>query len=101
MDHQKNSEFQKNAFLCFLYYTKAFDCVDHTKLWKILQEMGIPDHPTCLLRNLYAGQETAVRTKHETMDWFQIMKGVLLKAVYCHPAYLTFIRVHHAKCWAG
>ena len=77
MDHQKkNSEFQKNAFFCFLYYTKAFDFVDHNKLWKILQEMGIPDHLTCLLRNLYAGQETAVRTKHETMDWFQIMKGV-------------------------
>ena len=73
---EKAREFQKNAYFCFLYYNKAFDWVDHDKLWKILQEMGIPDHLTCLLRNLYAGQEMAVRTKHETMDWFQIMKGV-------------------------
>ena len=73
---KKIREFQKNAYFCFLYYNKAFDWVDHDKLWKILQEMGIPDHLTCLLRNLYAGQEMAVRTKHETMDWFQIMKGV-------------------------
>jgi len=63
-------------FFCFIDYAKAFDCVDHNKLWKILQEMGIPDHLTCLLRNLYAGQETTVRTGHGTMDWFQIRKGV-------------------------
>ena len=62
--------------ICFLDYAKAFDCVDHNKLWKILKEMGIPDHLTCLLRNLYAGQEAAVRTGHGTTDWFQIGKGV-------------------------
>ena len=73
---EKAREFQKNIYSCFIDYAKAFDSVDHNKLWKILQEMGIPDHLTCLLRNLYAGQEMAVRTKHETMDWFQIMKGV-------------------------
>ena len=67
--------------------TKVFDCVDHNKMQKILKEMGIPDHLTCLLRNLYTGQETTVRTGHETMDWYQIGKGV--KAVYCHSAYLT------------
>ena len=69
-------------------YAKAFDCVDHNKLWKILTEMRIPDHLTCLLRNLYAGQEATVRTRHGTTDWFQIGKGDV-KAVYCHPAYLT------------
>ena len=69
-------EFQKNIYFCFIDYTKAFDCVDHNKLWKILQEMGIPNHLTCLLRNLYAGQEATVRTGHGTTDWFQIGKGV-------------------------
>ena len=69
-------EFQKNINFCFIDYTKAFDCVDHNKLWKILKETGIPDHLTCLLRNLYAGQETIVRTRHETTDWFKIGKGV-------------------------
>ena len=69
-------EFQKNFYFCFIDYAKAFDCVDHNKLWKILQEMGIPDHLTCLLRNLYAGQEAIVRTGHGTTDWFQIGKGV-------------------------
>ena len=68
---------------------KAFDCVDHNKLWKILREMGIPDHLTCLLRNLYAGRESTVRTGHGTTDWFPIGKGVYVKAVYCHPAYIT------------
>ena len=67
---------QKNIYFCFIDYTKAFDCVDHNKLWKILKEMGIPDHRTCLLRNLYAGQEATVRTGHGTTDWFQIGKGV-------------------------
>ena len=66
---------------------QAFDCVDHNELWKILKEMGIPDHLTCLLRNLYAGQEATVRTAHGTTDWFQIGKEYV-KAVYCHPAYL-------------
>ena len=69
-------EFQKNIYLCFIDYAKAFDCVDHNKLWKILKEMGIPDHLTCLLRNLYAHQEATVRTGHGTTDWFQIGKGV-------------------------
>ena len=70
----------------------AFNCVDRNKLWKILQEMGIPDHLTCLLRNLYAGQEATVRTGHGTKDWFQIGKKEYLKAVYCHPAYLTSLQ---------
>ena len=71
----KKQEFHKNIYFCFVDYAKAFDCVDHHKLWKILQEMGIPDHLT-FLRNLYAGQEATVRTGHGTMDWFQIGKGV-------------------------
>ena len=66
----KKQEFQKNIYFCFIDYAKAFDCVDHNKLWKILKKMGIPDRLTCLLRNLYAGQEGTVRTRHEKMDWF-------------------------------
>ena len=73
---EKTREFQKNSYFCFIDYAKAFDCVDCSELWKILQEMGIPDHLTCLLRNLYAGQEATVRTGHGTTDWFQIRKGV-------------------------
>ena len=73
---EKASEFQKNIYFCFTDYTKVFDCVDHNKLWKILQEMGIPEHLTCLLRNVYAGQEVTVRTGHGIMDWFQTGKGV-------------------------
>ena len=76
---EKAREFQKNIYFFFIDCAKAFDCVDHNKLWKILKEMGIPDHLTCLLRNLYAGQEKTVRTGHGAKDWFQ----------YCHPAYLT------------
>ena len=76
MDHQKAREVQKNIYFCFIDYAKAFDCVDHNELWKILQEMGIPDHLTCLLKNLYAGQEATVRTGHGITDWFQIGKGV-------------------------
>ena len=72
----KKHEFQKNIYFCFIDYTKAFDCVDHNKLWKILKAMGIPDHPMCLLRNLYADQEATVRTGHGTTDWFQIGIGV-------------------------
>ena len=72
----KKEELQKNIYFCFINYAKAFDCVDHNKLWKILQEMGIPDHLTCLLRILYTGQEATVRTGHGTTDWFQIGKGV-------------------------
>ena len=73
---KKAREFQKNISFCFIDYAKAFDCVDHNKLWKILREMEIPDHLTCLLRNLYAGQEATVRTGHGTTDWFQIGKGI-------------------------
>ena len=73
---KKAREFQKNIYFCFIDYAKAFDCVDHNKLWKILKEMGISDHLTCLLRNLNASQEATVRTGHGTTDWFQIRKGV-------------------------
>ena len=73
---EKAREFQKNIYFCFIDYAKAFDCVDDNKLWKILKEMGIPDHLTCLLRNPCAGQEATVRTGHRTTDWFQIRKGI-------------------------
>ena len=85
---EKGREFQKNIYCCFIDFAKAFHCVDHNKLWKILKEMGIPYHLTCLLRNLYAGQEARVRTGHGTTHWFQMGKEYV-KAVYCHPAYLT------------
>ena len=75
---KKAKEFQKNVYFCFTDYAKAFDCVDNNKLWKILKEMGISDHLTCLMRNLYAGQETTVRTRHGTTDWFQIGKGLYI-----------------------
>ena len=87
---EKAREFQKSVYFCFIDYDRAFDCVDQNKLWKIIQEMGIPDHITCLLRNLYAGQEATVRTRHGTPDWYQIGKKVR-QAVYCHPAYLTYM----------
>ena len=74
MDHRKR-EFQKNIYFCFIDYAKAFDCVDHNKLWKILKKMGVSDHLTCLLRNLHAGQETGVRTGQGKTDWLQIGKG--------------------------
>uniref|UniRef100_A0A4W2EJ93 Reverse transcriptase domain-containing protein n=1 Tax=Bos indicus x Bos taurus TaxID=30522 RepID=A0A4W2EJ93_BOBOX len=79
---EKAREFQKNIYFCFTDYAKAFDCVDHNKLWKILKEMGIPDHLTCFLRNLYAGQEATVRTGHGTTDWFQIGKGVYQGCIF-------------------
>ena len=72
---KKAREFHKSIYFCFIDYAKAFDCVDHNKLWKILKEMGIPDHLTCVLRNLYPGQEATVNSGHETTDWFQIGKG--------------------------
>ena len=87
---EKARQFQKNIYFCLIDYAKAFDCVDHNKLRKIMKEMGIPDHLTCLLRNLYAGQEATVRTGHGTTDWFQIRKEV--RRVYCHPAYLTYMQ---------
>ena len=86
---EKAREFQKSIYFCFIYYATAFDCVDHNKLWEILKEMGIPDHLTCLLKNLYAGQEAMIRTRQGTTDWFQNGKEYI-KAVYCHPAYLTY-----------
>ena len=88
---EKAREFQKNIYFCFIDYAKAFECVDYNKLWKILKEMGIPNHLTCLLRNLYAHQDATVRTGHGTTDWFQIGKGVH-QAVYCYPAYLTYMQ---------
>ena len=88
---EKVRELQKNIYLCLIDYAKAFDCVDHNKLWKILQELGIPDHLTCLLRNLYASQKATVRTGHGTMNWFKIGKE-LIKAVYCHLAFLTYMQ---------
>ena len=78
-------------YFCFIDYAKAFDCVDHNELWKILKEMGIPEHLICLLRQLYAGQDATVRMGHGTMDCFQIGKEYV-KAVYCHPAYLTYMQ---------
>ena len=87
----KKQEFQKNIYFCFIDYAKAFACVDHDKPWKILKEMGIPDHLTCLLRNLYAGQEATVRTGHGTTDWFQIGKGVCQGCILS-PCYLTYMQ---------
>ena len=84
---EKAREFQKNIYFCFIDYAKAFDCVDHNKLWKILKEMGIPDHLTCLLRNLHAGQEATVRTGMEQQTGSK--SGKEYKAVYCHPDYIT------------
>ena len=84
---EKARQFQKN--ICFTDYAKAFDWVDHNKVWKILKEMGIPDHPTCLLRYLHAGQEATVRTRHGTTDWFQIGKE---QPQGCHLAYLTYMQ---------
>ena len=88
---EKGGELQKNMCFHFIDYAKAFACVDHNKLWKILKGMEISDYLTCLLRNLYAGQDATVRTGHGTMDRFQIGTG-FVKAVYCHPAYLTYIQ---------
>ena len=85
---EKAREFQKNIYFCFIDYAKSIDCMDHNKLWKIHKEMGIPGRLTCLLRNLYVGQEATVRTRHGTTDWFKLGKEYN-KAVYCHPAYLT------------
>ena len=88
---KKERECQQNIYFCFTDYAKAFDCVDHNKLRKILQEMGIPEYLTCLLKNLYAGQEATVRTGHAMTDWFQIGKGVRPGCI-CQPAYLTYMQ---------
>ena len=99
---KKAREFQKNIYFCFIDYDTAVDCVSHNKLCKIVKGMGIPDHLTCFLINLYAGQEATVRTIHGTTDWFKIGKRVHQGyIIYCHSAYLTICRVHHVKCWAG
>ena len=86
---EKATEFQKSIYFCFIDYAKAFDCVDHNKLWKILKEMGIPDHLICCFGNLYAGQGATVRTGHGTGSK---LGKEYVKAVYCHPAYLTYIQ---------
>ena len=88
---EKARELQKNIYFCFIDYAKAFDCVDHNKLWKILREMGMPDHLTCLLRNLYAGQEATVRTGHGTTDWFQIGKEVCQCCIFS-PCLFNFYK---------
>ena len=93
---KKAREFQKNIYFCFIDYTKAFDCVDHKKLWKILQEIRIPDHLACLLRNLHAGQEATVRTGHEQQTGSKLGKDYI-RAVYCHPAYLTSMQSTSSK----
>ena len=88
---EKARQFQKNIYFCFVDYAKAFDCVDHNKLWKILKEMGIPDHLTCLLRNLYAGQEQQLELDMEQQTGSKQEKEYV-KAVYCHPAYLIYMQ---------
>ena len=88
---EKAREFQKNIDFCFIDYAKAFNCVDHNKLWNIHKEMGVRDHLTCLLRNLYAGQEATVRTEMEKQTGSKSRKEYF-KAVYCHPAYLTYMQ---------
>ena len=87
---EKAKEFQKNIYFCFIDYAKAFDYVDYNKLWKILKEMGISDHLTYLMRNLYAGKEETIRTGHEKMDCFHLGKEYI-KAAYCHPAYSAYM----------
>ena len=98
---EKAREFQKNIYFCFIDYAKAFDCVDRNKLWKILKEMGIPDHLTCLLSNLYGGQEATVRSGHGTTDWLQIGKGVCQGWILSPYLFNLLCRVHHEKCWTG
>ena len=95
---EKAREFQKN--FCFIDYSKAFDCVDHNKLWKILKEMGILDHLTCLMRNLYAGQEAIARIRHGTMDCLQIEKGVCQGCILS-PCLFNLCGAYHAKCQVG
>ena len=96
---KKVREFQKNVYFLFIDYAKVFDFVDHNELWKILQEMSIPDHLTCLLRNLYTGQEAKVRTEHGKTDWFQNGKGVCQGCILS-PC-LFNLHAHHAKCQTG
>ena len=101
---EKARELQKNIYFCFIDYAKAFDWVDYNKLWKILKDIEIPDHLTCLLRNLYAGQEATVRTGHGTKDWFQIEKGVCIVCV-SSPCLFTLyeekLTLYEVKFWIG
>ena len=97
---KKARELQKNIYFCFIDYAKAFDCVDHNKLWKTLKEMGILHHLTCLLRNLYTGQEATVRTGHGTTDWFQIRKRVCQDCILS-PCLFNLYAEYHEKHWAG
>ena len=93
LEHRKSKRIpEKNIYACFVDYAIAFDCVDDNKLWKILKEIGIADHLTCLLRNLYAGQEATVRTGHGTKYWFQKSERSMSRLVYCHCAYLTYMQ---------
>ena len=98
---KKAREFHRNIYFCFIDYAKAFDCVDHHKLWKILQEMGIPDHLTCLLRNLYTGQEATVRTGDGTTDWFQIRKRVHQGCILSPCLFNLYSEYIMQKCQAG
>ena len=100
LDHRKSREFQKNIYFCFIGYANAFDCVDHNKLCKILKEMGIPDHLTCLLRNLYAGNKQPLELDMEQQTGSKLGKEYM-KPVYCHPVSWLLRRVHHEKSWAG
>ena len=97
---EKARQFQKNIYFCFIDYTKAFDCVDDSKLWKILKEMDIPDHLICLLRNLYVGQEATVRIRHGTTDWAKIGREVQ-KGCISSPCLFKICRIHHVKYEAG
>ena len=97
---KKARDFQKIIYFCFIDYTKDFECVDHSRLWEILKEMGIPEHLTYLLINPYAGQEATVRAGHGKTDWFQIGKGVYQSRILS-PCLFNICRVHHAKCRAG
>ena len=98
---KKAREFQKNIYFCFIDYAKAFDCVDHNKLWKILQEMGIPDHLTCFLRDPNAGQEATVRTRHRTLGWFQIGKGVPQGCILSPCLFNLYADYIMQNAWAG
>ena len=100
---EKAREFQKNIYFCFIDCAKVFDCMDHNKLWKILKEMGIPDHLTCPLRNLYAGQEAKVRIGHGTTDWFQSRKGIFQGYILSPCLFNLYAKRNyiHEKCWAG
>ena len=98
---KKAREFQKNIYFCFIDYAKAFDCVDHNKLWKILKEMGIAGHLTCLLRNLCSGQEGTVRTGHGTTDWFQIGKGACQGCILSPCLFNLYAEYIMRNAWAG